>query len=352
MNRTYKYYTKHGLGPGMLPKDVQLVDWEDVDDNITCMYLNRPLTTKELDEYDIYPETSEQHRRYSRKLNGSVTPLVLGTVCYKDTEGVIGDPGVMYTEEDLLQIYESGKGDDPVIDTYPNFQSWFKDTVFWLDECDPYSEMSDDDEHYDAIDSSSSTDSNKYDEYLLYKYKGKYKFSIHYNKISDPEDPQLSFKEFKAQISPNHPYDDADYAYAFIEDGVIRYYRSGKFIQKTHYFMFSDYTINGDDDKYEDAREWTDDIINDTCDALNELNKDVAPVMIHNSISVNAGRNKAAQVISSNYNSFENWYDNLSEEDQCKVDDLADTEGIPFYEDASDEDLAWLHDTFESQRHK
>ena len=56
--------------------------------------------------------------------------------------------------------------------------------------------------------------------------------------------------------------------------------------------------------------------------------------------------------IQANYSSFENWYDNLSEEDQWKVDDLADIEGIPFYEDATDGDLAWLHDTFESQRYE
>ena len=279
---TYKYYTKHGLGPGTLPKGVQLVDWEDIDDNITCIYLNRPLTTSELDEYDIYSETSEQHNRYSGTLDSSITSATQSTSWYKDTQGVIGDPGAVYTKDDLLRIYRSGIGADPVIDTYPNFQSWFNDTLVWLDECDSYPEMLDDDEHYDTVNSSSSTDSNRYDEYLLYEYKGKYRFSIHYDVISDPEDPQLSFKEFKAQISPNHPYDDADYAYAFIEDGVIKYYRSGKFIQKTYYFMFSDYTIDGDDDKYEDAREWTDDIINNTCDVLNELNKDVEPVMIHN----------------------------------------------------------------------
>ena len=39
---------------------------------------------------------------------------------------------------------------------------------------------------------------------------------------------------------------------------------------------------------------------------------------------------------------FMNWYNNLDEEDQWKVDDIADTEGIPFYEDASDQELSRL----------
>lgn len=44
------------------------------------------------------------------------------------------------------------------------------------------------------------------------------------------------------------------------------------------------------------------------------------------------------------YDNFIAWYDNLSGEEQWEVDDIADTEGIPFYEDASDEQLSWLYD--------
>ena len=66
---SYLYFTKHGIGPGTLPKDAKLLDWRDIDDNITAIWLNRFLTTAELKEYDIYPETSEQHKMYSKKLN-------------------------------------------------------------------------------------------------------------------------------------------------------------------------------------------------------------------------------------------------------------------------------------------
>lgn len=44
------------------------------------------------------------------------------------------------------------------------------------------------------------------------------------------------------------------------------------------------------------------------------------------------------------YDEFMTWYDNLSDEEQWKVDDIADTNGIPFYEEASDDELAWLQD--------
>ena len=52
----YRYLTKHGLGPGTLPKDVKLVKWEDLDNYYTAIWTDRFLTTDELKKYDIYPE--------------------------------------------------------------------------------------------------------------------------------------------------------------------------------------------------------------------------------------------------------------------------------------------------------
>lgn len=52
----YRYLTKHGVGPGTLPKDVKLVKWEDLDNYYTAIWTDRFLTTKELQQYDIFPE--------------------------------------------------------------------------------------------------------------------------------------------------------------------------------------------------------------------------------------------------------------------------------------------------------
>lgn len=52
----YRYITKHGIGPGTLPKDVKLVKWEDLDNYYTAIWTDRFLTTKELEDYDIFPE--------------------------------------------------------------------------------------------------------------------------------------------------------------------------------------------------------------------------------------------------------------------------------------------------------
>lgn len=52
----YRYITKHGLGPGTLPKDVHLLHAEDLPNWKTAIWLDRFLTTDELKYYDIYPE--------------------------------------------------------------------------------------------------------------------------------------------------------------------------------------------------------------------------------------------------------------------------------------------------------
>lgn len=43
---------------------------------------------------------------------------------------------------------------------------------------------------------------------------------------------------------------------------------------------------------------------------------------------------------------FDNWYDNLSEAEQARVDDIADMEDIPFYDDASSAQLSYLREMF------
>lgn len=48
----YWYFTRHGMGPGTIPKDVQVLDWYE-EGYDTWMKLDKMLTTEELNEYDI-----------------------------------------------------------------------------------------------------------------------------------------------------------------------------------------------------------------------------------------------------------------------------------------------------------
>lgn len=52
----YKYYTKHGMGPGTVPKDVEISNIKDYDDGMTSFETNRPLSSKELSFYSIENE--------------------------------------------------------------------------------------------------------------------------------------------------------------------------------------------------------------------------------------------------------------------------------------------------------
>ena len=51
---------------------------------------------------------------------------------YLDTAGILGEPNVRYSSEDLRSIYEEGKDHDPSISQYDSFESWFKDTEQYL----------------------------------------------------------------------------------------------------------------------------------------------------------------------------------------------------------------------------
>lgn len=53
----YKYVLKHGLGPGTIPRDVDIIGWEEPDNYTTIVWLDRPLSAEELKRYDIPSET-------------------------------------------------------------------------------------------------------------------------------------------------------------------------------------------------------------------------------------------------------------------------------------------------------
>lgn len=75
-------------------------------------------------------------------------------------------------------------------------------------------------------------------------------------------------------------------------------------------------------------------------------------ITAHNTSSVTSSTDaQSSSTILCSYDEFITWYDNLSDEEQWKVDDIADTNGIPFYEEASDDELSWLHDVATSEIH-
>lgn len=58
-DKKYVYILRHGFGPGTVPKTVDIIDFEDLDNGKTKVWLDRPLTKEELDYYDIDDKVEE-----------------------------------------------------------------------------------------------------------------------------------------------------------------------------------------------------------------------------------------------------------------------------------------------------
>lgn len=101
-------------------------------------------------------------------------------------------------------------------------------------------------------------------------------FSVHTSQYDDSPDSDAIqlYNDFCASISMIAPYDDADYFWATITRGKIKYIRDGK-VKEIDYYM------NADDMDIEN-NEWANEIIEQACMRLNYLNKDIEPRIIHN----------------------------------------------------------------------
>ena len=123
-----------------------------------------------------------------------------------------------------------------------------------------------------VIKSSANVDLNLYHTFKL----GNKRFSVHSNDIDNgpTADPMSMLRQFKAQVSEIHPYDDADYAWANLSKGVVDYYRSNKHIDKSYYGTSDDMNVENE--------EWCEAVLYAVAENLTDLNRDVEPRMIHN----------------------------------------------------------------------
>ena len=132
----------------------------------------------------------------------------------------------------------------------------------------------------DVVESSKSPNSvaNKYPEYMKVS-RGGQDFSVHYNLIdnSPSADAHKMWLEFQASVSAIKPYDDAEYAWAQIENGHINVIKGGKVIQQYYYFDADDMDVENS--------EWCDAIIEQAIDYISEINDKVESRMVHNSTS-------------------------------------------------------------------
>lgn len=138
----YWFFTTHGVQPGSVPRDVDILDIIDTP-NGSFVKFNRFLSTKELNEYDMV----EKSPKSVMSAEADELRSVEATTEYLDIGGILGEPNVRYSSEDLRSIYEEGKHHDPLtyiyekgkhhdplISQYDSYESWFKDIEQYLYE--------------------------------------------------------------------------------------------------------------------------------------------------------------------------------------------------------------------------
>lgn len=110
--------------------------------------------------------------------------------------------------------------------------------------------------------------------------KGRNRYTIMYSEVynAPDADPRKMFHEFEAQISVSNPYDDADYVWASISNGVVNYIRNGKVIDKSYYMDADDMDVEND--------EWCDVVIEQALENLESYNSKVESRIIHSSSDI------------------------------------------------------------------
>lgn len=170
-----------------------------------------------------------------------------------------------YPDEDGHLCYDSIPANDNADVYYVKQESTLDDF-----KCTPISSIS-------PVDSATSVEGSNsiYDEHMTQDFRG-VKYMIHYVGLdtSPSSDAQDLFNRFAAQVTEIHPYDDAEYAWAKIQNGVIDYFKDGKKIDRSFYFNADDYDI--------DNSEWCQTVVDEAIHRLRDMNKGVKPRMIHN----------------------------------------------------------------------
>lgn len=110
--------------------------------------------------------------------------------------------------------------------------------------------------------------------------KGRNRYTIMYSEVynAPDADPREMFHEFEAQITVSNPYDDADYVWATISNGVVNYIRNGKVIDKSYYIDADDIDVEND--------EWCDVVIEQVLENLESYNSKVESRIIHSSSDI------------------------------------------------------------------
>lgn len=290
-SRKFWYFTRHGVQPGSVPKYVNILDIVDTPEG-TYFLADGVILTNDLRNYEIQERRPEDEIYSSKQSNSKLNQIkdkITKVVKKVMMSAEFGFPEDEVEEYSVVEVDPSGKvevraevGYDGLMTLCdalnPIVQRYDKDSYF--EPVQPGIIQAWVENKNDVVESSKSPNSvaNKYPEYMKVS-RGGQDFSVHYNLIdnSPSADAHQMWLEFQASVSAIKPYDDAEYAWAQIENGHINVIKGGKVIQQYYYFDADDMDVENS--------EWCDAIIEQAIDYISKINDKVESRMVHNSTS-------------------------------------------------------------------
>lgn len=284
-SRGYWYFTRHGVQPGSVPKYVNILDIVDTPEGAYFL-ADGVIHTNDLRDYEIRerrPEgeiySSKQSNSKLNQIRDKITKVVKNVMMFE--AGFSEDEVEEYS---VVAVDPSGKVEVRAEVDYDGLMSL-------CDALNPIVQRYDKDSYFEPVEpgiieayvdkksiTSASSTNNTYDKRMTVS-RGGQKFSVYYNHVDNrpSADAHQMWLEFKATVSAIKPYDDAEYAWAQIENGHINVIKGGKVIQQYYYFDADDMDVENS--------EWCDSIIEQAIDYISEINDKVESRMVHNSTS-------------------------------------------------------------------
>ncbi len=274
--RKYWYFTTHGVQPGSIPKDLNVLEIRDGKNdkgtNGTFVCLDGVLNTSELRDYDMkeqspgdldeeYSDLTFDKNRFCIKLDKHIPH----SMRYKECD-VIGDTLYWVTQENYSKddSFEFSMAFEDIAENTPVKKAYVvvRDKSSYNFEKDLKNKAG---EWYNnTLNHDDLTES-----YNSFNWHGQVKIGVHDN---DPKWPD----EYVCQVDEIHPYDDAEYAWAKKVSPVsAKIIQNGKVIETIS-------VPEWDDEVFEDENEYYNEVIDVMVRAIRKINKDVEPIMVHN----------------------------------------------------------------------
>lgn len=128
--------------------------------------------------------------------------------------------------------------------------------------------------HYEITYGPKISESPAYDNYYCVRYGG-HEYAVYDTEVQEVVCDSSVIKDYEAQISKVVHYDDAEYVWARIENGVIKFIKGSNVIDKV------DCSIDYVDD-FEYSFEYTENLILTALENLDNYNSGIEPRMVHN----------------------------------------------------------------------